>query len=74
MAARPDLFEAALALPAGERAELVHELLASLDEPLDDPESVRAGWEAEIERRLADIDSGKTVLLTEDEVRARLGR
>jgi putative addiction module component (TIGR02574 family) len=72
MTAHPDIFDAALALPLDERAELVRELLASLDEPFDDPESVGAEWDAEIERRLAEIDSGKTVLLSEDEVRARL--
>lgn len=72
MAAHADILAAALALPLDQRAELVHELLVSLDEPLDDPQSVSAEWDAEIERRLADIDSGKTVLLTEDEVRARL--
>lgn len=74
MTAHPDVFDAALALPLDERGELVRQLIESLDEPFDDPEVVEAEWNAEIERRLADIDSGKTMLLTADEVRVRLKR
>lgn len=74
MTAHPDVFDAALAMPLDERGELVRQLTESLDEPFDDPEVVEAEWNAEIERRLADIDSGKTTLLTTDEVRVRLTR
>ena len=45
------LFEAALTLPANDRAELAAQLLASLDEAEAD---VEAAWAAEIERRVAD--------------------
>jgi putative addiction module component (TIGR02574 family) len=57
-----------------ERGELARQLIESLDEPFDDPEDVQAEWNAEIESRLAGIDSGETVLLTVDEVRSRLNR
>jgi len=53
---------------------LICRLIKSSDEPSDEPEVVEAEWDAEIERRLADIDSGKVELLTADEVRARLQR
>lgn len=42
----------ALALPIGERAELVHDLLASLEPaPADEPDQVTAAWNREFERR-----------------------
>ena len=46
------LLEDALGLPAGQRAELVHDLLASL-EPVatDNPDPVAAAWGRELERR-----------------------
>ena len=72
MTVHPDVFDAALALPLDERGELARQLIESLDEPFDDPEDVQAEWNAEIESRLARIDSGETVLLTADEVRSRL--
>lgn len=74
MTVHPDGFDAALALPLDERGELARQLIESLDEPFDDPEDVQAEWTAEIESRLARIDSGETVLLTADEVRSRLKR
>jgi putative addiction module component (TIGR02574 family) len=70
----PEVFDAALALPLDERGELARKLIESLDVPFDDPEDVEAEWNAEIERRLAGIDSGQTVLLAADEVRTRLKR
>lgn len=45
------LFEQALTLAANDRAELVAQLLASLDQTESD---VEAAWAAEIERRAAD--------------------
>ncbi|MFQ5651714.1 MAG: addiction module protein [bacterium] len=50
--------EQAKALPPEERADLAHELITSLDDEFDtDVESV---WDKEIQRRVADIKSGKT--------------
>jgi putative addiction module component (TIGR02574 family) len=51
-----ELFDAALALPQDERAELVVLLTESLD-PL--PSSLHPGWKAEIRRRAAELDPGQ---------------
>ena len=62
MTAHPDIFDAALGLPLDERGELISKLIVSLeDEPFDDPDVVEAERNAEIDRRIVDIDSGKTV-------------
>jgi putative addiction module component (TIGR02574 family) len=63
-----DVVAAALALPRDERADLAHKLLVSLDEPFDDPEVVEAEWNAEILRRLRDIESGATEGIPMEEV------
>jgi putative addiction module component (TIGR02574 family) len=53
-----DLLKGALALPVDERAELVAELLASMDgEPDAD---VEVAWGAEIERRAHRAANGET--------------
>jgi putative addiction module component (TIGR02574 family) len=70
--AHPDVFNAALTLPFEERAELAHQLLASLDDPSEDPEVVRAEWDAELVRRLGDVDSGTTKTLSLEEAREQL--
>lgn len=66
----------ALDLPESERAELAHNLVASLDGP---PEpDVEKAWDAEILRRLAEIDSGTANLIDREEfsrrLRARMSR
>jgi len=66
------LIAEALRLDAGARAEIATELLASLDGP-PDPDA-EAAWEAEIQRRVADIESGKAKLEPWDEVRRRIAR
>jgi len=60
----------ALSLPEAERAELAHSLVASLDGPAD-ADAERA-WEAEILRRLSDIDSGTAPLIDRTEFSRRL--
>ena len=51
----------ALKLSPSDRDELVRALIASVDgEPDDTPEAIARAWEQEIERRIADLDSGKT--------------
>ena len=55
-----------LGLGVQERAELAHDLLASLDGP-SDPDA-DAAWDAEIERRVTATDSGAVDLLDADEV------
>jgi len=66
------LFEAALALPAEDRAHLAHSLLDSLDGP---PETdVEAAWIAEIEKRARELDDGSVVPVDWAEARERIRR
>lgn len=72
--ARQTLLAEALALPVDARAELVRELLESLDaEPTGD---VDALWAAEISRRVDLVRQGKAELIPAEQVvenlRARL--
>ena len=60
---------AAMTLPERERAKLARDLVASLDGPADT--GVAEAWDAEICRRINDIESGKAKLLNADEVIAR---
>jgi putative addiction module component (TIGR02574 family) len=57
------------ALPEGERAELAKFLIGTLS-PVD--ENVDAAWDAEIERRLAEIESGAVALKPADVFLAEL--
>jgi putative addiction module component (TIGR02574 family) len=52
-----ELLKQALELTVEERASLAAQILESLDSS-DDPE-VQAAWQAEIERRMAQLDSGE---------------
>ena len=60
----------ALRLDDDSRAELAAELLASLDGPAD-PDAEGA-WDAEIERRIAAIETGTIPLEPWEEVRRRI--
>jgi len=60
----------ALNLSESERAELAYNLVASLDGPTD-PDAEKA-WDAEILRRLAEIDSGTAELIDREELRRRM--
>ena len=60
----------ALNLPQSERAELAHSLLTSLDGQPDIDGS--EAWDAEILRRLAEIDAGTTTLIHREEFRRRM--
>ena len=66
----------ALNLPEPDRAELAQQLLASLD-GAPDP-GVEEAWDAEIRRRLAEIDAGTAKLIDRAEfsrrMRARISR
>ena len=59
----------ALSLSEAERAELAHSLGTSLDGPADP--NAESAWDAEILRRLAEIDSGTAELIDRDELRRR---
>ncbi len=66
----------ALNLPEPDRAELAQQLVASLD-GAPDP-GVEEAWDAEIRRRLAEIDAGTAKLIDRAEfsrrMRARISR
>jgi putative addiction module component (TIGR02574 family) len=68
-----DLESQALQLSPKERGELIHRLIVSLEgEPEDTPEAIAQAWDKEIERRVADMEAGKTVWIPAEEVIARL--
>lgn len=60
----------ALVLSQSERAELAHNLMASLDGPAES--DVEKAWDIEILRRLDEIDLGTTKLIDRDEFSRRL--
>jgi len=66
--------EAAFSLPRKERAALVHALIQSLDERMD--EGVEAAWDTEINRRLDAVEAYKTTerdaFVALDEIQKRL--
>ncbi len=63
----------ALQLSPPDRSELIHRLIVSLeDEPEDSPEVIAKAWDAEIARRVAEIDAGTATLVPQDEVFAKL--
>lgn len=67
------LLQDALELSADERAALAAALIETLDEgPVD--ADVEAAWAAEIERRIAEIDSGAVKPIPWAEARARILR
>jgi putative addiction module component (TIGR02574 family) len=65
-----ELLKKALTLPATERAELAGSLIESLDQAED--KSVADAWEAEIVRRMEDLDSGRVKPISHHEVLRRL--
>lgn len=61
----------ALQLTPRERSELAHRLLVSLDgEAQDTPEAIAKAWDEEIERRVADMEAGRTKWIPVEEVMA----
>jgi putative addiction module component (TIGR02574 family) len=60
----------ALNLPHAERAELACDLVQSLDGPAD-PDAVTA-WDAEIQRRLDQVDAGDTQIIDRAEFARRM--
>ena len=59
-----------LELPANERAELAHDLVASLDGPAD-PQAAQE-WDAEIQRRMDEIEAGAANLVERKEFARRM--
>lgn len=69
----------ALALPVDRRAEVAAQLLASLDEPVqDDPDDIRREWAEELERRarraISGEDPGEQWPEVRDRIRNKLAR
>jgi putative addiction module component (TIGR02574 family) len=58
----------ALKLTIGERAALAQRLLASLDEDAE----IEDAWAAEIERRIAEVESGAVQVIPIEEALARV--
>lgn len=69
MATSEEIFRDAVALPTDVRAELAERLIASLAEDIS-PE-ISVAQLAEVQRRIAQVESGDTVLIPGDEVLAR---
>ena len=70
-----EVLQQALALPLEERADVVAELLASLDEaPPSDRAAVEVAWAREIERRARRVMSGESDGESWEDVRARVLR
>jgi len=63
------LLEQALSLSVEEQEALADSLISSLGGKVD--EGLEAAWEAEIGKRIADLDSGKAKTTSWDEVRRR---
>ena len=67
-----ELFEEAMRLDPKERATLMGLLIEALD--ADTEQGVEDAWRVEIERRMAELDSGSIETIPWEEVRARLHR
>jgi putative addiction module component (TIGR02574 family) len=63
------LLQLALSLSVEEQEALADSLISSLGDKVD--EGVVAAWDAEIKRRIADLDSGKAKTVPWAEVRRR---
>jgi putative addiction module component (TIGR02574 family) len=64
-----ELLQKALTLPENERAELAGNLLSSLDATVD--QDVDAAWQQEIARRANEVQSGKAVTISWEEVQQK---
>ncbi|MBF0371110.1 MAG: addiction module protein [Magnetococcales bacterium] len=65
------VIEQALALPERERSLMARDLILSLEEGEDDPQT-EAAWQTEIAQRLEDIRGGRVTCLAWDTVRNRI--
>lgn len=72
MTTATEVLDAALVLPDRERARIAERLLSSLDKESQPALEVELAWQAEVERRLAEIDRGEVQCVPWEEVRDRL--
>jgi putative addiction module component (TIGR02574 family) len=68
--AAPDVLSEILRLPPEQRARIALELIRSLDGQPD--ADAAAAWDAEIERRGAEVDAGTAETMSLDEYRAHI--
>jgi putative addiction module component (TIGR02574 family) len=68
--AAPDVLTEILRLPPEQRARIALELIRSLDGQPD--ADAAAAWDAEIERRGAEVDAGTAEAMSLDEYRAHV--
>jgi putative addiction module component (TIGR02574 family) len=67
-----ELFDEAMRLDPQERGMLLRLLIDALDDETE--EGVEDAWRAEVERRMAELDSGSVEAIPWEEVKARLYR
>ncbi len=66
-----DVLKAAMQLNESDRAELIGQLMDSVSEDMFDP-GWAAIWEAEVARRLKELDSGQVQAIPWEKVRQKL--
>jgi putative addiction module component (TIGR02574 family) len=66
------VLDSALKLPSKDRARIAAELIASLDGIPD--AGAEAAWDAEVERRIEQVEQGKVQLLGWNDVKAEVAR
>ena len=64
------LISRALKMPARDRAEIAEKLILSLNDKYD--KDVEVAWQREVQKRISDIEGGRTKCIPWKEVRARL--
>lgn len=64
------LISDALLMPDEDRAMIAERLIASLDREFE--KNTELAWQMELEKRMADIDSGKVTCIPWEQVRTRL--
>ncbi|QDV89184.1 Putative addiction module component [Phycisphaerae bacterium RAS2] len=64
------LLESDMSLPAGDRAGLAARLIESLDS--DSVEETRSAWDAEVSRRIAELDHGSVAPIPHSEAILRI--
>jgi putative addiction module component (TIGR02574 family) len=69
MTTTQDILAAALSLPREARAQLAEQLLDSLDPHRAE---IDAAWEAEIDARISEIESGRAQLVPHDQAIAQV--
>jgi len=70
---RASILAQALELPVEERAKLITELIAAVDDgTADDPREVEQAWAAELEARIARADADPDDAIDWPELRAQL--